>query len=75
MTYAPSASTIKGISVEPVKTTEELFQLPVVNQNIESPNGTPGSGILPNLSVPASTLGTKMDLGELNKPSATDVVE
>ena len=73
--YAPTASTIQGISVEPIRTTEELFQLPVVNQNIESPNGTPGSGIIPNISMPASTVGVKMNPGDLDKPPATDIVE
>ena len=75
VSYAPDASSIQGITVAPVKTTEHLFQLPSVNQNIESPNGTPGSGILPNLAVPASTAGAKIDAGELHTPSSTEVAE
>lgn len=75
VTYAPASSTIKGISVPPVATDEEMFHLPDVNQNIETPAGTPGSGILPNLAVPASTVGTKIDAGNINVPSSTDVVE
>ena len=75
MKYAPAASTIQGVTAEPVKTTEQMFQLPNVNQNIETPNGTPGTGILPNLAVPASTAGTKMDPGDLRVPPATDIVE
>ena len=75
MTYAPAASTIQGVTVEPVKTTEQMFQLPNVNQNIEAPNRTPGSGILPNLAVPATTTGAKIDAGKLHEPSATAVVE
>ena len=75
VTYAPAASTIPGVTTGPVKTTDQIFQLPNINQNIETPNNTPGSGILPNLAVPASTLSTKIDAGELHKPSATDAVE
>lgn len=75
VTYAPEASTIKGVSVPPVETTEELFMLPDVNQNIETPNGTPGAGILPNLGIPASTPGTKIDAGSINQPSATETTE
>lgn len=75
VTYAPAASTIKGVSVPPVETTEELFKLPDVNQNIETPNGTPGTGILPNLGIPASTPGTKIDAGSINQPSATETTE
>lgn len=75
VSYAPAASTIKGISVPPVATTEEMFKLPDVNQNIEVPNGTPGTGILPNLAVPASTVGTKIEVGDAHKPSPTEKIE
>ena len=59
----------------PVESTEELFQLPDVNQNIETPNGTPGAGIIPNLAIPASTPGTKIDAGNINQPSPVEAVE
>ena len=73
--YAPAASTIQGVTVEPVATTEQMFQLPVINQNIETPNGTPGTGIIPNLAVPASTPGVKFESGELHTPSSTEIAE
>ncbi len=75
MTYAPKASKIKGVSVPPVETAEDMFRLPDVNENIEVPNGTPGSGILPYLSMPSPTTGSKIDAGSLHMPSPTDVVE
>lgn len=75
VTYAPAASTIKGISVPPVATTEEMFKLPDVNQNIDVPNGTPGTGILPNLAIPASTVGTKIEAGDAHEPSPTEKIE
>ena len=75
VSYAPAASTINGISVPPVATTENLFQLPEVNQNIETPNVTSESGILPNLAVPSSTLGVKFDVGQVHAPSSTDKIE
>ena len=75
VTYAPATSTIQGVTVEPVKTTEQMFQLPIVNENIETPNGTPGLGILPNIAAPAYTVGTKIDVGDIHTPPATKAVE
>ena len=78
VTYAPQASTINGISVPTVKNTEELFKLPSltdINENIESPNVTPGSGIVPNIAIPASTAGAKVDAGDIHTPSPTDSIE
>ncbi len=72
---APAASTVPGIKTPTVSSTEDMFKLPTVNQNIELPNGTPASSILPTLAVPASSAGTKMDMGGLHEPSATDKVE
>lgn len=79
VSYAPAASKIKGISVPPVTKTEDLFKLPELNQdineNIEVPNGTPGTGILPNIAVPASTVNVKIDAGDIKIPSQTDIVK
>ena len=75
MKYAPDAYTIKGVTAPPVTKTEGLFQLPDVNQNIESPNATPGSGIIPNLAIPAATPGTQFDIDVLETPPATERIE
>ena len=45
-----------------------------VNENIEVPNGTPVAGFLPGLAIPATTPGTKIESGELNKPSSTEII-
>lgn len=72
---APSVSKIPGISVPPVAVTEETFVLPEVNQNIELPNSTPTSSIMPAFGVPATTPGVKIDAGEINEPSATEEIK
>ena len=72
---APSASKIPGISVPPVAVTEDTFTLPEVNQNIEVPNGTPVSSILPAFAVPAATPETKMESSEIHEPSATEKIK
>ena len=59
----------------PVAVTEETFILPEVNQNIELPNSTPTSGIMPAFGVPATTPGVKIDAGQINEPSKTETVE
>ena len=75
VTYsAPAASEVPGIAVAPVTVTEDTFALPEVNQNIELPNGTPTSSIMPSLAVPATSVGTKIDAGDIHEPSATEKV-
>ena len=72
---APSASKVPGITVAPVATTEDTFVLPEVNDNIEMPNGTPISSIMPAFAVPASTPGVKIDSGDIHEPSATEKIK
>ena len=55
--------------------TADSLGLPEVNQNIQLPNGTPISSILPAFAVPASTVTSKMDSMEMNTPSSTDPIE
>lgn len=55
--------------------TDDTFKLPDVNQNIELPNGTPASSIVPQLAVPVSSIETKIDAGEIHQPSATEKIE
>ncbi|MEG1164842.1 MAG: His-Xaa-Ser repeat protein HxsA3 [Oscillospiraceae bacterium] len=71
---APFASRVPGIAAPPVAVTKDTFVLPEVNQNIEVPNGTPTSSILPAFGVPATSVGTKIDTGEINSPSATEKI-
>ncbi len=76
VTYnAPAAAKVPGISAPAVTATAETFKLPDVNQNIEVPNGTPSSSIVPAFAVPASSLGTQIDAGELNNPSPTGEIK
>ena len=72
---APAAADVPTINTPVVTATADTFKLPDVNQNIELPNGTPASSIMPSLAVPASSVGTKIDAGEIHQPSATDKVE
>jgi len=75
VTYsAPAASDISGVEAAPVAVAADTFKLPDVNQNIEVPNGTPASQIMPSLAVPSSSVGAKIDAGELHAPSPTDDV-
>ena len=55
--------------------TADTFGLPEVNQNIQLPNGTPVSSVLPSFAVPASTTASQMDDLQMNTPSPTDSVE
>ena len=76
VTYkAPAAENVPTINTPVVTTTADTFKLPDVNQNIELPNGTPASSIMPSLAVPASSEVTKIDVGEIHQPSATDKIE
>ena len=69
---APTASSVPGIAVQPVAVTENTFKLPEVNQNLESPNGTPISSILPTFAVPATTTAVKIDADAVYVPSDTE---
>lgn len=72
VTYkAPAAEAVPAINMPAANT----FKMPDVNQNIELPNGTPVSSIMPSLAVPSSSVATKMDVGEIHQPSATESVE
>ena len=72
---APAASNVPKISEPTVEMTADSLGLPEVNQNIQLPNGTPISSILPAFAVPASTVTSKMDSMEMNTPSSTDPIE
>lgn len=69
---APSAYSVPGISIQPVQSTAETFKLPEVNQNIEVPNSTPTSSIMPAFSVPATSVTPKIDADQLHAPSPTE---
>lgn len=69
---APSSSSVPGINVPPAESTTGTFKLPIVNQNIEIPNATPASGIMPAFSIPATSIDPKIDAGELSVPSLTE---
>lgn len=71
---APRVSNVPRVEV-PVTTTKETFVLPEVNQNIELPNVTPASSIIPAFSVPSSSVGVKIDAGNINVPSATEEID
>lgn len=76
VTYkAPAISSIPAVKTPVVTTPSDTFKLPDVNQNVEVPNGTPVSSIMPSLAVPASTVGTKIDASNIHQPSVTDKVE
>ena len=55
--------------------TADTFKLPEVNQNVEVPNGTPTSSIMPSFAMPASTSGVKIDANDLQAPSLTDEIQ
>lgn len=69
--YGPAASQIPSVKT-PVGTTEKMFKVPDINENIQIPKGTPVSEFVPTLAVPASSSGTNMDVGNLKQPSATE---
>ncbi len=76
VTYsAPSASAVPNIAMPPITITEDTFVLPEVNQNIEMPNTTPTSSIIPALGVPASSLSPKIDVGSMHQPSQTEAIK
>lgn len=76
VTYsAPSTSRVPGIQTPPVAVTEDTFVLPEVNQNIEMPNGTSTSSIIPAFGVPATSAGAKIDAGDIHSPSTTEKIK
>ena len=76
VTYsAPAAASVPTVKTPVVTATNDTFKLPYVNQNIELPNGTPASSIVPQLAVPSSSVVTKIDVGKIHQPTATDKVE
>ena len=75
MSYAPAYNTISGITVPPVTSSTEPFQLLEVNEAIELPNSTPGAGLIPNLAAPATTVNMQFDSGSVETPPSTETVE
>ena len=76
VTYnAPATSDVPTIKTPAVTATADTFKLPDVNQNIELPNSTPDSSIMPSLAVPASSVESKIDVGDIHQPSATDKIK
>ncbi len=73
--YVPPAYEVPGISVPPVSTYTEPFSLLEVNDVIEIPNSTPGSGLIPNIAAPSASAGTQFDSGSLETPPATETVK
>ena len=76
VTYnAPATSDVPTIKTPAVTAGVDTFKLPDVNQNIEFPNSTPASSIMPSLAVPASSVESKIDVGDIHQPSATDKIK
>lgn len=75
VTYAPPASSIPSVAAPAVSQTQDTFHLPDVNQNIQNPNSTPTSGIMPTLAVPSATNTAQFDSGDLKTPPASEAVE
>ena len=73
---APSISKVSKVSV-PVIANDNTFELPEIedalriNENFETPSGTPVSGIGQGFAVPSDGAEVKIDAGDLNVPSAT----
>lgn len=70
----PIASDVTRITPPATIPTEE-FHLPDINQNIEMPNGTPNSGIIPTLAIPASSVDAKIEIDKINMPLETETIE
>ena len=49
--------------------------MPNINEQIQIPKGTPTTQLVPTLAVPASSVGTQMELGEIHKPVATEEID
>lgn len=73
VTYGPDASSIKGVSVQPATAPADSFHLPKVNENIQNPDGTPISSIIPAIGVPDTTaLGNVQHEGPIIPPETGD---
>ena len=70
----PSAAQIPTVKA-PVTSSEGTFKLPNINEQIQIPKGTPTTQLVPTLAVPASSVGTQMELGEIHKPVATEEID
>lgn len=70
----PSAAQIPNVKA-PVTSSDEIFKLPNINEQIQIPKGTPTTQLVPTLAVPASSVGTQMELGEIHKPVATEEID
>ena len=70
-TSAAQIPTVKA----PVTSSEGTFKLPNINEQIQIPKGTPTTQLVPTLAVPASSVGTQMELGEIHKPVATEEID
>ena len=72
---ASAAASVPTIKSAPVTANADTFKLPGVNQNIQLPNGTPASSVVPSLAVPTSTIATKITAGIKHHPSATEKIK
>lgn len=70
----PNAAQIPTVKA-PVTSSEGTFKLPNINEQIQIPKGTPTTQLVPTLAVPASSVGTQMELGEIHKPVATEEID
>lgn len=74
VTYsAPAASNVPGVQ-SPSVDNGAVIAMPDVNQNIQAPSDTPVSGDLPSFAVPASSLGSNLNIGSVHAPSVTERV-
>lgn len=70
----PNAAQIPTVKA-PVTSSAGTFKLPNINEQIQIPKGTPTTQLVPTLAVPASSVGTQMELGEIHKPVATEEID
>lgn len=75
VTYAPPAASIPSVASPPAVSNQDMFHLPDVNENIQNPNATPTSSIIPALSTPDSSPGIQLDTEELTAPASTEKTE
>lgn len=75
MTYsAPSVESVPSIETTSAENAAGSFSMPNVNQAIELPNGTPVSGAVPSLAVPAATANADFDFSGVNVPDPTEKI-
>lgn len=75
MSYsAPSVESVPSIETPSVENSASSFSMPDANQAIELPNGTPVSGAVPSLAVPAATADAGFDFGSVNVPDPTEKI-